>query len=133
MGDSQTLFQQRRTELIPPDRWISFLAEFTKANRGAHAVLRVVGPDTDIGYRVETENKPFDGVSADVRNKERSVWLAFSSGPRDHLSRGVHHAVAIHSVPAPEGAGPVLEVESADGTRCILELSPVGAHELPGR
>jgi hypothetical protein len=51
---------------IEPDRWIPFLAEFTRENRGAHARLEVLAVDQ--GYQVETENRPFDGVSADAKD-----------------------------------------------------------------
>jgi hypothetical protein len=56
---------------IEPDRWIPFLAEFTRENRGAHARLEVLAADQ--GYQVETENPPFDGVSRAHRRAEISA------------------------------------------------------------
>jgi len=41
----------------------AFLADFTRNNRGAHARLEVLG--LDVGYQVETDNRPFDGIAAD--------------------------------------------------------------------
>jgi hypothetical protein len=125
------VFHRRNTLLIGPNLWIPFLADFTRTTRGAHAVLRIIAPDNEVGYQVETEDRPFDGVSADNRDGERSVWIAFSSAPGDHFTHGVHNAVAIRSLAAEGTLGPVLEVESADGTRTILELTPPDAYALP--
>src|SRR5260370_41977477 len=46
---------------IAEDQWITFFAEFTRENRGAHARVEVLG--TDVGYQVETDNRPFDGAA----------------------------------------------------------------------
>ncbi len=119
------------TREIPVDQWIPFLAAFTKENRGAHARLEVVGPDADVGYQVETEDRPFDGVAADIKDRERTVWIAFGATPENHLTHGVHHATVIRVVAATEEGGPVLEVEAADGTRTILEMTKPEEYALP--
>ncbi len=131
MSKSSTLANQINTREIHIDEWILFLAAFTKENRGAHGRLEVVGPDTDAGYEVRTEDWPFDGVAADVKDRERTVWIAFGSTPENHLTHGVHNATIIRVVPATEEAGPVLEVEAADGTKTILELTKPEDYALP--
>ena len=60
----------RKTRDVAQDRWTPFLAEFTRENRGAHARLTIIGVNTEVGVRVETENRPFDGVSADLKDGE---------------------------------------------------------------
>jgi Family of unknown function (DUF5335) len=131
MSKSGTFIDQTDTREIQFDQWIPFLAAFTKENRGAHGRLEVVGADTDIGYRVQTENHPFDGAAADIKDRERTVWIAFGSTPENHLTHGIHNATAIRVVPAMGEAGPVLEVEAADGTRTILELTRPEDYALP--
>jgi hypothetical protein len=123
MSKSSTLSPQRTSQEIPTDRWIPFLAEFTRENRGAHARLEIVGSDTDIGYGVETEDRPFEGVSADIRNGERTVWVAFGSKTENHMTHGIRRATAIRVLPPAESTGAVLEIEGSDGTKTILELS----------
>ena len=76
MSKSSTSTNQRNVREIHADQWIPFLAESTRENRGAHARLEIVGPDTEVGYRVETEDRPFDGASADIKDRERTVWLS---------------------------------------------------------
>lgn len=122
----------RKTQNVAPDQWTPFLAEFTRENRGAHARLTVIGADADVGAQVETENRPFDGVSADLKDRERTVWISFGSGAKDHMTHGVPRATAIRTLAAVEGAGTVLEVESGDGTKTLLELASEG-YSLPAR
>lgn len=125
MPDRQTALDVR------PDQWIPFLAEFTRENRGAHARLEIVGADTDVGYQVETENRPFDGVSVDNKDRERIVWIAFGSGAADHLTHGAHGATAIRAVSASGTSGAILQIETADGVKAILTLSNPETYALP--
>ena len=121
--------QQPVTQEIAPEQWIVFFAEFTRQHRGAHARLDVLG--TDVGYQVETENRPFDGVSTDVKDGERNVWITFGSTPDDHLTHGVHSVTVIRVLPPIGESGAVVEVESKDGTRTVLELTRPEAFALP--
>ena len=130
MSNSSILANQNAEE-IHLDRWVPFLAQFTKENRGAHARLEIVGPDTAIGYQVQTDDRPFDGVSSDIKDGGREVWIAFGSTPENHLTHGVPTAVVIRVLPPSERSGAVLEVESADGTKTILELSNPQNYALP--
>lgn len=123
--------RQRKTEEIAFDRWIPFLSEFTRENTGAHARLEIVGADSDIGYQVETEDRPFGGVSADIRDRERTVWIVFGATAENRITHGVQNAAAIRALAATGTSGPVLEVEAADGTKTILELNRADAYSLP--
>jgi Family of unknown function (DUF5335) len=128
---SGTIANETNTKEIPRDEWIPFLAAFTRENRGAHARLEIVGRDTDVGYQVQTENRPFDGAAADVKDRERTVWIAFGSTPDDHITHAVTRAAAIRVLPPSENRGAVLEVEADDGAKSILELSNPEEYELP--
>lgn len=117
------------TEEIKKDQWIPFLAEFTRENRGAHARVEVLGPD--VGYQVETDNRPFDGVSTDIKDNERAVWIFFGSKTDDHLAHGVQKVAAIRARPPRANSGASLEIVAQDGTRTVLELDIPETHELP--
>jgi hypothetical protein len=123
MSKSSTLSTRGTAQEIHPNQWIPFLAQFTRENRGAHARLEIVGSSTDIGYGVETEDRPFEGVSADIKNGERTVWVAFGSRAENHMTHGIRSATAIRVLPPAESTGAVLEIEDSDGTKTILELS----------
>jgi hypothetical protein len=117
------------TQEIGKDQWIPLLAEFTRENRGAHARVEVLGPD--VGYQVETENRPFDGISTDIKDNEPAVWITFGSTTTDHMTHGVQNVAAIW-MRAPVGdSGAAVEVLAQDGTRTVLELSRPEAYELP--
>lgn len=133
MRNTSAVANERRTEEIQPDRWITFLDEFTRRNRGAHARLEIIGADADTGVQFETENRPFEGISADIKDRERAVWIVFGGTADDRIAHGVQQAAAIRVLPATEASGDVLEVEGRDGTKTILELDKIGEFALPPR
>ena len=108
---------------------IAFLADFGRNNRGAHARLEVLGPD--VGYQVETENRPFDGIVPDVKDGEDAVWIIFGSTPDQHLTHGVYGVTAIRVRLASPLRGAAVLVEARDGTKTLLELSRPEDYELP--
>jgi hypothetical protein len=109
---------------ISPDRWNAVLSAVTRENRGAHGRLEVVGPN--VGYQVETEDRPFDGIAADVKDRECIVWIHFGE-----LRHGVHGVSAVRMVPRIGESGPVIEVEDEDGVKTILTLGDPEAYRLP--
>lgn len=117
------------TITVSRDLRIAFLADFTRNNRGAHARLEVLGPD--VGYQVETENRPFDGIVPDVKDGEDAVWIIFGSTPDQHLTHGVYGVTAIRVRLASAVHGAAVLVEAQDGTKTLLELSRPEDYELP--
>jgi hypothetical protein len=109
---------------LSPDQWNAVLASITQNYRGAHARLEVIGPD--IGCQVEAEDRPFDGIAADIKGRESVVWIHFSG-----LDHGVRGVSVIRMLPRSGGAGPVVEVEDRDGVKTILTLGNPEEHELP--
>jgi hypothetical protein len=129
MDKATTVSQRGDTQKIAMDQWNPFLAAFTRENRGAHARLDVVG--TDVGYQVETEDRPFDGIAADIKDRERSVWISFGSTPDNHLTHGVHSVTAIWVTRPTDEAGPAVGIDAQDGTTTVLELSKPEEYALP--
>src|SRR5258706_15272984 len=100
---------------IARERWIPFLDEFTRENRGAHADLEVI--NGDIGDQIETGDRPLDGVAADLKGSAPAIWITFGATPSEHFTHGVHDVVAVRVLmPAPPERS-VLEIESSDGTK----------------
>lgn len=117
------------TLTIPREQWLTFLDIFTRENRGAHARLEVIA--TGLGAQVEAEDKPLEGVSADVTQGESNVWITFASTPSDHVTHRIPNATGIRAIPPKGRSGAVLEVEAGDGSRTLLELSRPEEFELP--
>src|SRR5258708_17087206 len=103
-----TLAAERATLEISRDRWNAFLADFTRINRGAHATLEVLGGDP--ARVVEAEDRPFDGISADVKDGEDTVWILFGSTPDDHLTHGIPRATALFVRERSDTYGATVEV-----------------------
>jgi hypothetical protein len=113
-----------RVEEISRDHWNAVLAAITRDYRGAHARLEVIGPD--VGSQVQTDDRPFYGIAADVKDRECVIWIHF-----DGLDHGVHSTNAIRMLSRIGEAGPVIEIEDNDGVKTILTLEPPEKHELP--
>ena len=114
---------------VAPEEWNAFMARFTRENRGAHAEVEVLG--LEAGHYVPLENRPFDGIAADVKDGENVVWLMFGQNPDSRLTHGIQQVTAIRVRPPVGSSGAAIEVDSSDGTRTLLELSRPEAYELP--
>jgi hypothetical protein len=129
MGQQPTTMRPAQGTDVAREEWNAFMARFTRENRGAHAEVEVLG--LDVGHYVPLENRPFDGIAADVKDGENVVWMMFGQDPDDRLTHGIQQVTAIRVRPPVGAAGAALEVDSNDGTRTLLELSRPEAYELP--
>src|SRR5258708_4865482 len=102
--------REPETVTIEPNQWNPFLAEFTRQNSGAHARLDVMGPE--FGWQVETENRPLGGVSADVKDGARNIWITFGNALEDHFTHGIEGVTALRVLMRLPQGGAALEVES---------------------
>ena len=105
-----------------------YLAEFTRENRGAHATLEILGEG--VGRQVATENRPFEGISSDVKDGERTIWISFGSKSQENFTHGVHGVTAIRVREATVESGPAMEIDSEDGTTTLLILGRLGEFAL---
>ena len=119
----------KTNEVLPKDQWIPFLAGFTRRNRGAHGRLEVL--DGEAGDVVEVEGKPFEGVSADVKDGEHTIWVSFGGAGSSQLTHGIHEASALYMLEPSDESGEILCAEAADGSKTILSLSKTGDFALP--
>lgn len=128
MGQPTTMRPAQGTD-VAREEWNAFMATFTRENRGAHGELEVLG--LDVGRYVPVENRPFDGIAADVKDGEDIVWIMFGQDAEDRLTHGVHQVTAVRVRPPVGASGAAVEVDAQDGTRTLLELSRPEAYELP--
>jgi hypothetical protein len=111
-------------EAIAEDQWNPVMATVTRTYAGAHARLEVMGPD--VGYEVELEDRPFEGIAADMKDRERIVWMYFGD-----FSHAVHRASIVRMVPRLGETGPVIEIEDEDGVKTLLTLGSPDQFALP--
>jgi hypothetical protein len=119
---------QAGTQTVAQDQWIPFLAEFTRENRGAHARLEVFGTESD---HYVVEDRPFEGISSDIKDGEHAVWIDLGTTVDDHLTHGVQNVTAILARFSAPPLGPALEIISQDRTRTLLQLSLPEEYALP--
>ena len=128
MGQPTTMRPAQGTD-VAREEWNAFMATFTRENRGAHGELEVLGLDG--GRYVPIENRPFDGIAADLKDGENTVWIMFGQDEKDRVAHGIHQVTAVRVRPPAGSSGAAIEVDSEDGTRTLLELSRPEAYELP--
>ncbi len=114
---------------IERSQWPSFLDQFTRENRGAHASLEIL--NQDLGDQFEIEDRPFQGVSADLKDNEDTVWMMFGETPEDRVSHSIRNVQAIRLIPPSSDRGAILEVEGRGEALTILHLSLPGELALP--
>ncbi|HVW84049.1 MAG TPA: DUF5335 family protein [Bryobacteraceae bacterium] len=129
MNNPGSITRGANTQQIVPERWPAFLADFTRQNRGAHATLEILhAGDVE---RIVAEDRPFEGISADVKDRERAVWITFTDTPSDHFTHGVQGVTSLWVTPTTPEAGPALEVETSDGAHTLLFFTSPLAYALP--
>ncbi len=119
---------QADTQTITKDQWIPFLAEFTRENRGAHGRLEVLGAESD---RYAEEDRPFEGISSDIKDGEHRVWITLASTTEAHIAHSIPNVTGILARSSAPLLGPALEIVSKDGTRTLLQLALPEEHALP--
>ena len=115
--------------LVERTEWNVSLAQFTRDNRGAHARLEVLGPGLE--HNVETEDRPFDGIAADIKDGEDNVWITFGDTPENHFTHGIDNVTAIRVRPRVGLFGAAVLIESRDSGKTLLELSLPEEFALP--
>lgn len=130
MGQPTTLRSEGVTSEIPMNEWASFMAEFTRDNRGAHGLIEILGAE-EVPRVVEFEDQPFDGISADLKDGENTIWIMFGSDPDQRLTHGINNPTTVRVQPPSGSHGPVIEIEAKDGTKTLLQLSLAEEFALP--
>jgi hypothetical protein len=124
---------QTQMETIAPDKWNEFFRELTQEARGSHATLEIIA--NDVGDQIETNDRPFEGISGDVKDNERTIWISFGGFPNsamsDHLTHGIHNVDAVRVVRRTDTARMTVEIESRDHTKTLLLLKHPGEFALP--
>jgi hypothetical protein len=97
--------------------------------------LRVLG--AELGAQPEIDDLPLLGVSADRVDHDGTIAISVARPIGDHFTHIVRDVVRLHVERATEGATAGLLIESADGTRTILQSGarapPRGRHRREPR
>ena len=108
---------------IARGEWQHFLDDFSKRHEGEIASVQVIGDD--IGAQREATAMPFVGISADDAGSAKnsiSVMLGFDA--EDHFEHLISHPTHLWLKSDKEHVRDVLEIDTADGTKTVVQLEP---------
>ena len=114
---------------IPRETWIDQLNAFTIAHDGWLASVDVFGGET--GAQPEIVNMPLLGVSADRIDHDGTIAVSVARSAVEHFTHIVHGVTRIFFEQIDDGSTAALLVESADGTRTVMQLRAPASHR-PG-
>ena len=116
-----------QTREIPREQWIKFFDDFSKNHEGWIVTLEVLGPD--IGDQEEADRLPLVGVSADVKAHENRIEIIVGGRPDVDVTHFIERPKHIW-VKEPRMSGDeVIEVESEDGIKTLLNFHHVRPEE----
>jgi hypothetical protein len=115
-----------KTTEVPARDWTAFFDSFSRRHEGWLVKLSVLDPK--LGAQVEAVELPLRGIIADAH--ERGIAIQLGVRP-DDLEHSVRHPrrVWVELAGDRDEAEAALEIESADGTRAILEFRCVALPE----
>ncbi len=107
---------------IPRAQWVRSFDRLSKRLRGRQVRVEV-GTD----HRVAQHDVTFDGISADLKDRENSIALTAGS---DSVGEVTHLIPAVRAVRMRrEGGVHVLEIESARGPLTTVRIGPLDVRE----
>jgi len=115
-----------KTTEVPARDWTAFFDSFSRQHQGWLVRLTVLDPK--LGAQVEALELPLQGIVADARGRGIAIQLGASP---DDLEHSVRHPrrVWVELAGDRDEAEAALEIESADGTRALLEFRCVALPE----
>ncbi len=108
-----------KTTEIPASDWTAFFDSFSRIHQGWLVRLSVL--DFRLGAQVEAVELPLQGIVADSRGRGIAIQLGIRPDDLEHSVRQPRR-VWVESAGDRDEAEESLEIESADGTRVILEF-----------
>jgi hypothetical protein len=104
------------TRRIPRSEWKAFFEGFSRRHTGWLATLRILNPR--LGAQVQARELPLEGIEAD----RESISIHMGERPERHIAHPVEEPVQAWVEVETNGAERALEIESATGTKTILEF-----------
>jgi hypothetical protein len=104
---------------VPHAEWPPFFEAFTRRHQGWLATVRVFDPK--IGAQVEARDLPLEGIVVDAASKG-PISILLGTGVNTNVEHPVELPEQVWVEMTEQGAEAALEIESAGGTKTILEF-----------
>ena len=114
-----------KTEGVKPADWTAFFDAFSRRHQGR--LVRLLVLDPKLGAQVEALQVPLQGVVADRHSRGITIQVGARQGGVAHTVRDPRR---VWVELAEEGSEAAIEIESADGTKSIVEFQEAAPHGL---
>ncbi len=108
-----------RNRQIPRAEWFTFFDGFTRRHEDWLATLRVL--DSRIGAQVEARELPLQGIVAD-RTGAGPISILLGQRPDKNVEHTIEDPIRVWVEEEEDGAEAALDIESANGTKTILQF-----------
>jgi hypothetical protein len=108
-----------RNRQVPHAEWPPFFEAFTRRHQGWLATVRVIDPK--IGSQVEARDLPLEGIVVDAAS-HGPISILLGTGADANIEHPVDRPEQVWVEMTEQGAEAALEIESAGGTKTILEF-----------
>jgi hypothetical protein len=106
---------------IPREEWAQFLDSFSRQHEGWLVTVEVL--DAEIGAQVEAEEKPLQGITAELKGGgDDSVSINVGRIPAEHVTHSIIAPTHVRIEQAENGADMALQIESSDGATTLVRL-----------
>jgi len=114
------------TQEISRDVWRRFLDEFGKQHQDEPVTVHVIGED--IGVQPEVDGLALVGITTEDSGSERgTISLMLGTEAEKHIEHHIASPTHLWVRSVDDHTKDALEIESADGTKTILEIQRVPA------
>jgi len=108
------------TQEISRANWLGFFDQFSRKHQGWRANLDVLsGAD---GAEMEARDSPLIGISADLKDRERSIAIILGEAGNRRLTHFVADPKYVRLKQTGDGADEELAIESAGGVTTVLHF-----------
>lgn len=114
------------TTHIPRDQWLSYFNELGKTFQGWGATVEVIGKTLGDQTVAKAEDVPFQGLSYEAKGGSAAGDILVEVGDAG-TAYDVHRVTnprAVRTTQTEQGEEFDVEVESEDGTICLIRLRP---------
>jgi Family of unknown function (DUF5335) len=111
-----------RNRLIPRTEWHRFFTDFSRRHQGETATVEVLDPR--IGSQVEARGLPLEGIETVADGFGPIAIFLGSAPPRANIEHVIHEPRQVWLERSDAGVEEVLDIESVDGTKTLIQLFP---------
>ena len=108
------------TKEIPSQQWESFFDMFSRQHEGWRVTVEVLSDE--IGAELEARDMPLEGITADVKDKNRAISIILREKGAAHLTHIVSDPKYVRLKQTRDGADEALAIESVDRVTTLVHF-----------